>query len=77
MKNQACGQIITEAIAKQQGVLRETIEVDYARREVKFRYDSMQLAMKNIEHAVAEAGFSANDIPAYGKAREKLPPECK
>jgi len=77
MKNQACAQIITEAIARQQGVLRETMEVDYAKREVKFRYDSMQLAMKNIEHAVAEAGFQANEIPAYEKARENLPPECK
>lgn len=33
MKNQACSQIVTEAIARQQGVLRETIEVNAEKRK--------------------------------------------
>lgn len=77
MKNQSCVQIVTEVIARQQGVLRETIAPDPVNRVVIVRYDSMQLAIKNIEHAVADAGFQANEIPADEKARQTLPADCR
>ncbi len=32
--------------------------------EVELRYDSMKLARKNIEYAIAGAGYGANEIPA-------------
>ena len=77
MKNQSCVQIVTEAIARQQGVLRETINPDPVNKVVILRYDSMQVAIKNIEHAVAEAGFRANEIPADEQARQALPADCR
>ena len=77
MKNQSCAQIVGEAVARQQGVLRERVELDPVNRVVRVTYDSMQLAIKNIEHAIADAGFQANDIPANPKAREALPADCR
>ncbi len=40
-------------------------------------YDSMKLALKNLEYAIAAAGFDANEIPADPQARERLPEQCR
>jgi copper chaperone CopZ len=40
-------------------------------------YDSMKTARKNIEQAIAGAGFTANDIPADPGARAKLPADSR
>ena len=40
----------------------KTIKFDAAARRLTLRYDSMQIAKKNIEMAIAGAGFTANGV---------------
>ena len=40
----------------------EAIKFDAANHRLTVRYDSMQLAKKNIEMSIAEAGFTANGV---------------
>jgi len=77
MKNNACAQLVVNAIGKQVGVRTNNIEVDLGRRMIVFKYDSLVLARKNLEFAIAEAGFRANDVPANLEAAKALPPECR
>lgn len=44
------------------GVDKSTIKFDAAARRLTLRYDSMQIAKKNIEMAIAGAGFTANGV---------------
>ena len=75
MKNDACAKIIFGALSKTDGI--EHTSIDVRKKTVTVTYDSMRLAVKNIEFVIAGAGFDANGIPAPREAREKLPPECK
>lgn len=50
------------ALAPYVGVKEDSVEFDPARRVLSLRYDSMQIAKKNIEMAIAEAGFTANGV---------------
>lgn len=53
------------------------LRFDLKGRWVIVEYDSMKVALKNLEHAIAAAGFAANDIPADSNAVANLPPECR
>ena len=53
---------IRSALAGCCGVEMSSVVFDSANHCVKLRYDSMQTAKKNIEFALAEAGFQANDV---------------
>ena len=59
--------IVRAALNPLPGIIRESIVFDSAKRTVALSYDSMQVAHKNIEIAIAEAGFSANEVPAMKK----------
>ncbi|MBM4149785.1 MAG: heavy-metal-associated domain-containing protein [Lentisphaerae bacterium] len=91
MKNSACADRVIEAIGRElysgpdQDVSRQRIRdmlssgeavVDLTNRTVTVRYDSLRLSLKNLEFAVAEAGFDANNTPASEEAVKALPPEC-
>lgn len=54
--------VVSNAVAALDGVVDGSIVFDGMDR-LTLRYDSMKLARKNIEYAVADTGFSANDIP--------------
>ncbi|MEI6972213.1 MAG: hypothetical protein WCL44_11950 [bacterium] len=84
LKNERCTEIIQEALVRyaQQSSMDGSIKLDTVRyntreRWVVIQYDSMKVALKNLEHTIAAAGFAANDIPADSNAVAKLPPECK
>jgi len=77
MKNAACASIVAEALQRQQGIPPEWIKVDIENRTVTVTYDSLQRALKNLEFAIADAGFQANETPANPEAAAKLPPECR
>jgi copper chaperone CopZ len=64
-------QAISNAVSQLDGVFDESVAF-HGTGSVAVRYDSMKLARKNIEYAVVEAGFGANDIPA--KRREGAVP---
>lgn len=49
------------------GIVKDSIVFDLSKHTVVLSYDSMQVAHKNIEIAIAEAGFAANEVPAMKK----------
>ena len=75
MKNEACVQLITDAIRKQPGVI--SVETDLEAGKVTVTYNSMLVARKNLEFAVAGAGFNADETPAFTSAVANLPPSCR
>ncbi len=92
MKNQACADRVVNALAEElaagptDDVTRQrvhaviasgVISTDIERRTATVVYDSLKLALKNLEFAVAKAGFDANNTPAEPQAAKALPPECR
>ncbi|MDD5484111.1 MAG: heavy metal-associated domain-containing protein [Kiritimatiellae bacterium] len=75
LKNQACAKIIQDAFIRQPGVV--AVRPDFQKRELGVTYNSMVIAIKNIEFTIAAAGFDANDTPAQTNAAAALPPECR
>ncbi|MBQ7189945.1 MAG: hypothetical protein IJR99_11080 [Kiritimatiellae bacterium] len=61
---------VASAIRSMQGIRPETIRFDLEKKVMTVRYDSMQCRRKNVEIAIAEVGFDANEIKA-------IPPEQK
>ncbi|MDD2461356.1 MAG: heavy-metal-associated domain-containing protein [Kiritimatiellia bacterium] len=61
-------QKVRAALAQLGGVDHEKTEYDAASRTVRVWYDSMVVAHKNIEIAIAEAGYDANGIKAIPPA---------
>lgn len=82
MKNQACAEIVSKAahgeVSKCRAVHPEKkMEIDLRARTLTVTYDSLKLALKNIEFAIAKAGFSTQEVPANKKAAAELPAECR
>lgn len=75
MKNEECAAIIQKALSALPGVT--IVLPDAAGQKVSVTYDSMSLAIKNLEYAVAEAGFDANEIKAKPEAAAALPASCR
>ncbi len=61
-------QRIRKALAPLNGVNKEQAVYDVKEHTVTVTYDSMVVAHKNIEIAIAEAGYGANGIPAIHAA---------
>jgi copper chaperone CopZ len=61
-------QRIRRAVTALNGVNKELVVIDVPSHSVTVTYDSMMVAHKNIEIAIAEAGFDANGIPAISAA---------
>ena len=57
------------------------VVVHYDTGEIDVTYDSMKLAIKNLEFAIAEAGYAVQtrpyDLAANAKARAALPKACR
>jgi len=53
---------IRQALAGFAGVVKPSLKFDQQAKKLTLRYDSMQLAKKNIEMAIAKAGFEANGV---------------
>jgi copper chaperone CopZ len=78
MRTQDGAKLVTEAIKQARyGVQVDSIKADVVSRTVTLKYDSMELAIKNIEFLVADAGFDANEVPRNTAAAAKLPAECR
>jgi copper chaperone CopZ len=76
MKTEKCAEIVKKAVTALPGVYAERTEIDLKGRTVTVSYESLVTARKNIEFAIADAGFAANDVPAAPEAAKALPPEC-
>ncbi|HRR32597.1 MAG TPA: heavy-metal-associated domain-containing protein [Kiritimatiellia bacterium] len=68
MASEADVQKVRSALSQLGGIDHEKLVFDIDGRTVKVRYDSMVVAHKNIEIAIAEAGYDANDIKAIAPA---------
>lgn len=55
-------EIVRNAIARFSGIDKSSIRFDQKSKKLFLKYDSMQLAKKNIELAIAKAGLSANGV---------------
>ena len=75
LKNEHAVRIVVDALSKVDGVIPEKIQG--GKGTVTITYDSMKVAVKNLEFVIAKAGFNANDTPADPQAREALPADCK
>ena len=75
LKNQACAKLIQDAFMRQPGIV--SVRPDFQGREIVVKYNSMVIALKNIEFTIAGAGFDANDTQAQTNAATALPPECR
>jgi len=75
LKNQVCAKIIQDAFMRQPGIV--STSPDYQKHELTVTYNSMVIAVKNLEYTIAAAGFDANDTPAYTNAAAALPKECR
>lgn len=72
MKNAACAKLVQDALARLPGIV--SARPDVAAREVTVTYNSMVVARKNLEFAVAAAGFDADDTKASSNAVAVSPP---
>lgn len=54
------------------GVDTNSVRVDFSRHTVTVNYESLVASLKNIEMAIADAGFEANGIPPNADAAAKL-----
>jgi copper chaperone CopZ len=77
MRNQLCVDRVVSVLRRVRGVQGDRIAVDRERQNVAVPYDSLKLSLKNIEYALAKAGFQANNIPPDEKARAALPESCR
>ncbi len=64
-------QRIRKALAPLGGVNKEQAVYDVKEHTITLSYESMVIAQKNIEIAIAEAGFDANGIAAIRTPVEK------
>ena len=77
MRNAACARIIQDALSRHPPEVIRSVEPDIEKRTVTVTYNSMVLALKNLEYFIAAAGFDANDTVAPSNAVCALPPECR
>lgn len=75
LKNPACARIIQDAFMHQPGIIK--VGADYQKSEILVTYNSMVIALKNIECIIAASGFDANDTRAEADAVAALPPGCR
>ncbi|MBO5940399.1 MAG: hypothetical protein J6R18_04300 [Kiritimatiellae bacterium] len=55
-------EVVRNAIARFGGIDKSSIKFDQNAKKLFLKYDSMQLAKKNIELAIAKAGLVANGV---------------
>lgn len=75
LKNAACAKLIQDAFMRQPGIV--SVRPDFEKKQVIVSYNSMVIALKNLEYVIAGAGFDADDTKAAANAVAALPPECK
>lgn len=76
-----CAGRVRSALAALDGVKVEDLAFDLERGAITVTYDSMVVAIKNLEFAVAAAGYAVDakpfPLPADPAARAALPETCR
>ena len=76
--NAICGMCKTNietSLAALEGV--KSAELDLVTKKVKIKYDKDVLDAATLRQAIANTGYSADDVPARPKAQEALAACCK
>jgi len=68
---EAVSGVIRSALAGCSGIDMTSLQFDPQNHCVRLRYDSMQTAEKNLEFAIAKAGFEANGVKPSEAPRGK------
>lgn len=68
---------IRQALSGFGGVERQSLRFDFKERRLALRYDSMQLAKKNIEMAIALAGYEANGVTPESVGAKRAKADAK
>ena len=71
METEEHAALVSRAMGTVPGVDTNSVRFDFTRHTVTVRYESLVASLKNIEMAIADAGFAANDIPANAEAAAK------
>ena len=53
---------VTRPLSAFEGFDAKSLKVDAAAHRISLRYDSMKVAKKNLEMAIAQAGYEANGV---------------
>ena len=77
MRTDAAADLIRGVLGAFDTNVVQKVETDVSNRVVRVRYNSERGARRNIEVAIADAGFDANDLPGDAERRKALPPECQ
>ncbi len=77
MRTPAAAERVRAALLQLPGIRVDKLTLDTQRQLVLVVYDSLEVALKNMEHVIADAGFSANDVPARPDAAAALPPALR
>lgn len=72
MTTEEVGRTALRAAATIPGVKMEECRIDLARKTLIIKFESLSASVKNIEFAIADVGFTANDVPANAEARKRL-----
>jgi hypothetical protein len=78
LAGRADADLIERALTEKNGINMEmvkTVAFDFDQRLVRVTYNAKLTALKNIQHAIAGAGFQADHIPPRpGSESKRLPP---
>ncbi len=72
MQNETHAAMVLHAMRTIPGVDTNSVRLDFTKHTVTVRYESLVASLKNIEMAIADAGFSANDVPANPEAAARV-----
>ncbi len=72
VRTAAASNSVIKVVRRFPGVIKEECYIDLEKGELTAVYDTMRLALKNIEHAISEAGYDANEISAVPKSEPAL-----
>lgn len=75
LTSEKASEIVFKALSRTDGVLSDSIRFEPGK--VTVTYDSMKVAIKNLEYVIAEAGLAAGEYPADPKAEAALPEELR
>jgi copper chaperone CopZ len=74
MATDELAQTALRAAASIPGVRSDKCSYNLPTRTLTITFDSLSSSLKNIEVAIADAGFTANDVPANAEAKRRLVP---
>lgn len=77
LRSETGAALVLQALAEGMGDEVSVLSVDTTAGKIQVSYDSLRIALRNLQHRIAEAGFDVDDLPANPEARSKLPVDCR